>query len=366
MILAGAQDNGTDRLVGTNWSRILGGDGMDCMVDPTNDQTVYASYQNGALRRSLNQGNSFSNISPSGGAWVTPFAMHPFNSSIIYAGCDKVYRSPDRGNTWDSISGAIFNDNIISMEVAPADPNHIYAATYDQLFHTADGGANWTAISNGLPVGAAAITAIATSKSDPLKVWVTFSGYSFGDKVFRSNDGGVNWTNVSGTLPNLPVNCIITQQNSADAVYIGTDMGVFYTDSTFADWEPFNDGLPNVIISDLEIHYATNKLRAATYGRGLWQSDLYVPINTGTDDLAGSKAAYCFPNPTSGQTAVECPSCQSDDRIVVTDGVGKTVLTQFWRTGGCALDLSTVAKGVYLMTIIRGDKPIFKSKVVVE
>ncbi|MFM7726881.1 MAG: WD40/YVTN/BNR-like repeat-containing protein, partial [Flavobacteriales bacterium] len=83
-IFAGAQDNGTDRLVSGSWTHVLCGDGMDCMVDPANDQTVYASYQNGAMYRSYNRGTNFTDIAPSSGAWVTPFAMHPVNSSTIY------------------------------------------------------------------------------------------------------------------------------------------------------------------------------------------------------------------------------------------------------------------------------------------
>ncbi|MFM9027578.1 MAG: WD40/YVTN/BNR-like repeat-containing protein, partial [Bacteroidota bacterium] len=214
IIIAGSQDNGTDRLVNGTWSRVLGGDGMDCMVDPSNDQTIYASFQYGAMRRSYNRGSTFSDIAPSSGAWVTPFAMHPSNTSVIYAGYEKVYRSNDRGNNWDSISPSIFNDDIISLEVASADPDHIYAATYDQIKQTADGGVTWSDITAGLPVGAATITGIATSPADPLKVWVSLSGYSAGEKVYRSSDGGQSWTNVSGSLPNLPVNCIIVQRNS--------------------------------------------------------------------------------------------------------------------------------------------------------
>ncbi|MFM7218294.1 MAG: T9SS type A sorting domain-containing protein, partial [Bacteroidota bacterium] len=358
IIFAGAQDNGTDRLVSGSWTHVLGGDGMDCMVDPANDQTVYASYQNGAMYRSYNRGTNFTDIAPSSGAWVTPFAMHPVNSSTIYAGCEKVYRSNDRGNTWDTLSGAIFNDNIVSMEVASADPDHIYAATYDQIFHTPDGGLTWNNISSGLPIGGAAITAIATSHIDPMKVWVTFSGYLTGSKVFYSINGGMNWSNVSGTLPNVPVNCIISQRNSPDALYIGTDMGVFYSDSTLSDWEPFIDGLPNVIVSDLDIHYSTGKIRSATYGRGIWESDLYVPVSTGLESWSATTAASCFPNPASIRTTLRFPSFLPGDKLVIYDAVGRQVKESTIQAVETVIDLSDFRSGVYQLQVVRTEKSI--------
>lgn len=103
---------------------------------------------------------------------------------------------------------------------------------------------------------------------------MTLSGYQAGIKVFSSVDGGSTWSNVSGTLPNIPVNCIVYQNGSNDALYIGTDFGVYYRDATLTDWVPYGNDLPNVIVSDMEIYYAGQKLRAATYGRGIWEVDL--------------------------------------------------------------------------------------------
>jgi len=105
---------------------------------------------------------------------------------------------------------------------------------------------------------------------------VTFSGYASGQKVYQTDNGGTTWINVSGTLPNIPVNCIEYQDNSTDILYIGTDFGVFWKDGTMNDWLPYNTNLPNVIVDELEVYYPTSKLRAATYGRGLWESDLAI------------------------------------------------------------------------------------------
>lgn len=273
-VYCGSQDNGTDRLTAGTWRRVSGGDGMDCMVDYSNDQIAYVSYQYGALRKSTNGGLSFTDIAPSNGDWVAPYAMHPFNPSIIYGGYEEVYKSDDGGQNWYTISNGQFNEDITCLDVNRFNPDVIYASNLDQLFRTVNGGVNWTNIVAGLPVSSAVITGITSSATDPDEVWVTFSGYSAGTKVFHSTNGGLSWTNISGTLPNIPVNCIVYQRSSPDALYIGTDLGVYYTDSTLNDWVFYNTGLPNVIVFDLDIHYGQGKLRAATYGRGLWESDL--------------------------------------------------------------------------------------------
>ena len=131
---------------------------------------------------------------------------------------------------------------------------------YQDLFVTNNGGNSWNDISSGLPNKT--ITYIAVHPTDPDKVWVTLSGYTSGQKVYKSLDGGNNWLNYSGTLPNIPVNTIVLDENSSsETLYIGTDLGVFIRDNNSADWSNFNNlTLPNVIVSELEIQYSSNKL----------------------------------------------------------------------------------------------------------
>jgi PKD repeat protein/photosystem II stability/assembly factor-like uncharacterized protein len=277
MVVAGAQDNGCNLFSDGNWTHIFGADGMECIVDYTNPNTIYISYQDGGILRSLDGGSSFTNInsqirSLERGGWVTPYVMHPQQPQTLYAGYQNVWRTDDRGTNWQRISNLGLNSPIVSLAVSESNPDYIYAADYTRIFRTKDGGANWQEISSGLPMSY--MTSITVDETDPEKIWVTFSGYAYGEKVYMSQDAGNSWLNLSAGLPNVPVNCIVQQEETQDLLYIGTDIGIFYKDDEMAAWEIFSNDLPNVIIRELEIHEESQKLRAATYGRGIWENDL--------------------------------------------------------------------------------------------
>jgi hypothetical protein len=91
---------------------------------------------------------------------------------------------------------------------------------------------------------------------------------------------------MSGSIPDIPINCIAIDTDGS--AYIGTDLGVFYRAANMNDWIPFANHLPVVPVVDLFIY--NSAIRAATYGRGVWQS---VKANTClvasniTNDLTG-------------------------------------------------------------------------------
>ena len=278
LVITGSQDNGTFLKSGNNWDPVIGGDGMECIIDYTNSSIMYGALYYGDVRKSTNGGNSFSSIAPaSNGAWETPYILDRNDPNIIYIGYDELYKSTDGGNNWNIITNGVTNGNRIDeIAISKSNPSRIYFADGPDLYVTNNGGNSWNDISSGLPNKT--ITYIAVHPNDPDKIWVTLSGYTSGQKVYKSLDGGNNWSNYSGTLPNIPVNTIVLDENSSsETLYIGTDLGVFIRDNTSTDWSNFNNlTLPNVIVSELEIQYQSNKLIAATYGRGLWSIDLQI------------------------------------------------------------------------------------------
>jgi len=277
LVIAGAQDNGTKLKNGTTWSDVIGGDGMECIVDHSNANVMYGSIYYGQIRKSTNGGSSFgtmtlpSEYSNGYGAWVTPYVMHPTNSSILYAGYRNVFKTTNGGGSWTQISN-FTSGTLTVLQVAPSNANYIYCSTGGSyLKATTDGGTTWTQYA--LPAYTL-LTYLAVDNDDPQNIWVTFSGYYSGQKVYNSTDGGQTWTNISGSLPNLPVNCIVHQKDYNDRIYVGTDVGVYYRDNNTSNWVSFNTNLPNVVITELEIQYSSNKLRAATFGRGLWEAEI--------------------------------------------------------------------------------------------
>jgi PKD repeat protein len=281
-IIGGTQDNGCNLINNEVALHTNGGDGMEALISPVDSLVMYTSSQYGSFRRSDDGGYNFSGIFPTesgNGAWVTPLVMNPQDNDMLLAGYDEVYLTLNKGNSDSPISSFGTGASLRNLAIAPSDGyTHFYASTYSQIYGTASSGSTWTDITAGLP--SAAITSITVHPTQPLKVWVTFSGVQTGQKVYVTENGGTTWTNISSNLPNIPVNCLIYQNGSADGIYIGTDVGIYYTDTLLAGWQYYSAGLPNVIVNDLEINYGIGKIRAGTFGRGLWESPIKQPVTT--------------------------------------------------------------------------------------
>jgi len=274
-IIGGTQDNGSNKYTGSSsMTHMYGADGGDCMIDHSNINTLYFSTQEGGLRKSTNGGATSTYIAPTSGAWVTPYVMNPSNSSVIYGGYGDIRKSTNGGSSWSTVttysgSGA--------MAHGTNNTNRVYASSGSIIVMSNDAGATWSNISAGLP--GYTITDIAVNPDISNEVWVTLAGFVDGQKVYRSGSAGTSWTNFTESLPNIVVNCIAFEDNNGapdDAVYIGTDVGVYYRDANLGDWIYFSNWLPNVMVFDLEIHQASNLITAGTYGRGLWRSSTYT------------------------------------------------------------------------------------------
>ncbi|RLD50141.1 MAG: hypothetical protein DRJ05_20015, partial [Bacteroidetes bacterium] len=277
--LGGSQDNGTSVFTDTEWHEWLGADGMECVIDYTDDNIVYGTSQGGTFYKSNTGGynGSVSIAQPGGGAWVTPFVIHPEEPETLFVGINEVMKTEDGMQSWSTIS-SFGSGNLNNMAIANSNADYIFASDGSVIYRTKDGGQSWEDISSGLPY--LHISYITVHPKDAEKIAVSFSGYSSGEKVYISTDAGDNWINYSANLPNLPANCVIYNDDDYDGIYVGMDVGIYYRDQTLDEWESFMEGLPNVIVNEFEIHFASGKIRAGTYGRGLWEADLHPSIPT--------------------------------------------------------------------------------------
>ncbi len=287
-VICGLQDNGTKLVSNNIWNDPKGGDGMECIIDYTNADIQYGTYVHGEIERTTSHWTHWwtnvkiSNNIPGGntGAWVTPYIMDPIDHNTLYVGYADVWKTTDKGDSWTKISSMNTNNSKLrSMAIAHSDNQTLYVADPSQIWKTTDGGVTWANITTGLPVGLSNITYIAVKHDDPNTLWVTLGAYN-NQGVYESTDAGASWTNISTGLPQLPIMTIVqNKQNTNETeLYVGTDVGVYKKEGS-ADWEPFCNQLPNVLVTELEFYYddvtpANTKLRAATYGRGLWESSL--------------------------------------------------------------------------------------------
>lgn len=300
LILSGSQDNGTALSTdnGINFAHVLDGDGMEGAVDIADGRMIYASQYNGSFYRSDNSGLNFnfiSNMSRRGesASWVAPIVTDPQTSRTVYVGYQNVWKSTNRGVDWKKISsfGLSANSPLKQLAVSPNSSQVIYASSFQRLFKTTDGGNVWTEIS-GVP---GVIQHITVHPGNPNKIWLAIGGYNSSNKVFELN--GTTFTNLTGNgLPNVPVNTILYQTGVYNRLVVGTDIGVFAKTDSTSIWSPLGQGMPAAIITDLEYTFANGKLRASTYGRGVWEIEAPICVAAVPQISAVTELQVCTPD----------------------------------------------------------------------
>lgn len=284
--LFGCQDNGSSATTnGSTFTTTRGGDGMECIIDYNNSDYCYNTYIYGSINRSTTgPTGSYSSFAADGvngidesGAWVTPYILHNTDPNTMFIGYKNVWRSNNVHSsppTWTKIStGETSNCSV--LEQSPANVDILYVVRSGAMQRTENanataGSVSWTACA--LPGGGTPTDV----KAHPTNANIVFA--TKGYNVYRSADKGVTWTDISSNLPSLFINCLVLDKNADEGIYIGNQTSVWYKNATMTDWMLYSEGLPPVDIRELEIFYdpvgTQNRIKAGTYGRGLWQSDL--------------------------------------------------------------------------------------------
>ena len=272
----GSQDDGSSKFLDSSHlnKKVFGGDGGGCLIDYTNVNSAYGE-QGANIWETTDGGNTTNTITPpvSGSPPGAALAMDPISPQTIYAGYTDIFKTTDGGKSWSKVLNNVGMQ--IAIGISASDPKTIYSAEGLKVRKSTDAGSTWTNITGSLPVGPLSINSLAVSSTDSQKLWITLTGGS-PNKVFQSKNGGGTWNDVTGSLPNITFNRIASEGSHVDSLYLGTDKGVYYRDNKLGDWTAFSNGLPKLNVNDFYINVAARKIAAATFGRGIWTSNLYL------------------------------------------------------------------------------------------
>ena len=309
-ILAGTQDNGT--LLGTlnsadgtyRWKEVVGGDGGDSAMDPTNTNVMYAENPNAELDKATDGGASQDSWNPAcpvpqtpgdcrdqteRASFIAPLVMDPKDPKTLYLGMTHLWRTTDAAAHWANIGPGNGGSPLTAVAVSPANPNVVYVGNADgntwmtsNAKASSPGQVSWTSTNSGDNCQSAApncpqqsITAIAVDPSDPSgkTVYVTVDGFGTGQHVFRSADGGKSWSDISASLPPIPFRAVAV--GLTGAIFAGANQGVYTSSDGGRNWSSPGTGLPNAWVMDLVLNGST--VNAFTYGRGLWALGATTP-----------------------------------------------------------------------------------------
>lgn len=295
-IIGGLQDNGGQSLNNGQWKNYHGGDGMDNVIDPMNENIIYGFTQyGGSLNISTNSGQSIGSIGPPlntagdeiEGNWITPLAIG--SDGEVYSGFDYVYKLV--GNSWQRLSNKFGSGNIDDLEVDPNNPMVLYAAENDFIYKSIDGGLNFVAINRF----DSQVSSFTVSNSDPNTLYVTTSnrvGIAQANQpsvrgVFKLIINGNNAVeeDITYNLPTDQAYFSIAHQgrHTDNPIYVGTSLGVYRLDDTLTEWEEYYTNLPSTAVSDIDISLDDEIITVSTYGRGIWQSP--IPIQVPDNDI---------------------------------------------------------------------------------
>lgn len=310
LLAGGSQDNGTAFSTnGSLMSTIGSGDGF-AVAFPCSDNDYIYQVENTTFSRFRRSNSTIMTGTSPGTAQQQTFfpniIAHPTNNDIVYLGyANTIWRSNQKGasGSWVNIdnNGASTggSGHAGGFAVSAQAPDRLYAATALQLRRSNDQGSSWTTISGtaGWPTNFGVITDLSARNNNADEIWVTTTGNAGNNRVLYSSNAGASWVNLTGTLPNVPVYCIFC--TSEGDVYIGTELGVFFMDFLMNDWVPFYNGLPLVPVTDIFVDEVNGFIAAGTFGRGIWQSNLYNDCGSQLIPLTGNiegKRFYQFNN----------------------------------------------------------------------
>lgn len=307
-----------------DWFLILDWDGHQPATEPGNPDIVYGQRQQGNLARYHRKTGEYVSIQPQAKPgepgerynWDAPILVSSHDPQRIYHASHRVWRSDDRGNSWQSISGDLTkNENRMHMPVmdrtwsvnsgydllamsnfntianiaeSPLDENILYAGTDDGLIQvTSNGGKDWKKYEiddiRGIPA-TAYVNDIRADLFDKDTVYAALDNHKYGDYkpyLIKSTNRGKSWKSIASNLPDKHLVWRIVQDHvNKDLLFTGTEFGLYFTVDGGNEWTELNGDVPTISFRDVKIQRRENDLVGGTFGRGIYILDDYSPLRT--------------------------------------------------------------------------------------
>jgi photosystem II stability/assembly factor-like uncharacterized protein len=339
-VYGGLQDNSSwvgdssypGGITNARWENLYGGDGFWTIPDPTDPDSVYAESQGGNIGRVNRKTLVARDIQPKAGYreklrfnWNTPIHVSPTQKGTIYIGAQFLFRSRNRGDSWDRVSpdlttndpekqkqeqtGGITIDNssaemhttIYSISESPRNANVIWVGTDDGNVQVSrDGTRTWTNVAGNLPglPKSSWVSWVEASRFDPATAYAAFDRHTVGDMtpwVYKTSDYGKTWTRIVGPDKGVRGYAHVIKEDTVkkDLLFLGTELGLWISLDGGVRWAQFTGGdFPNVAVREVQVQPRDGDLVIATHGRGIWIIDDLTPLRTLGDELLQKSTAF--------------------------------------------------------------------------
>lgn len=425
-IYGGLQDNGcwrgpsaswtTNGILNQHWSRLCGGDGFFSVPDPGNARHVFSLSQFLGLQRNDTRTWTSQDIRPGdpqgaigarrnwdtwgknlpdqvlGNAmhpanWDSPIALSPFDSSTILAGAKHLFRSRDRGTTWEDLGdmttgvdratlplmgrmpgetvlsvddGVPYYPGIVSIAMSPLSKGLVYVGTDDgRLRMSGDDGRTWTDLQDRLPGLPASswFGGIEASRHNAGTVYVVADNHRSNDlenHAYKSTDGGKTFVSIAGDMPaRRVVRTIREDVKNPNLLFAGTELGLFFSPNAGTNWIEIQNNMPTLAHNDLVIHPRDNDLVLGTHGRGVWILDKINALQELTPQVVASPA-HLFSVAPAYQIRQANLGAHTGDMWFRGENPANGALIDYWLgTAGTAPDITVHTAGGQIVNRLR-------------
>jgi len=313
VIIAGTQDNGASICKidftkdTTIWKNIIMADVMRCYIDYSDKNYIYfTNYSIGGaskLRRTIDGVNNeiIANKGEKGIAkdeYFTSrlsFAVDKQEPEIMYLGVKDLYKCDNikaelKDILWNKVSDFEGTYTISNIEQSLNNQDFAFLTRgLSFLYFTenlTDKEVKWTEIDSPVDDINSQILALKIHPANDEIIYLIQNNI-----LWKSTDKGKNWVNYSKDLPGKILTSLEIDNQQEEDLYLGTSEGVYYKNIKFTKWQKINNNLPPQWITDIEIFYPYvleqkkidnlifGKIRVATYGRGVWETNLLKQTN---------------------------------------------------------------------------------------